>query len=57
MTTANLSMHFVSPSKITLGYDFTCGVLHKETGDEEFQEHIIGFFFFYFSLLITKPGN
>jgi hypothetical protein len=52
----SLSAHFVSPSKITLGYDLTSGTLHKDTGDEAFQEHILGFFFFYISLLITKPG-
>ncbi len=52
-----ISVHLLSPSKITLGYDFTTGILHEETRDQYFQEHVIGFFFFYFSLLITKPGN
>jgi hypothetical protein len=52
-----LSIHFLSPSKITVGYDFTTGVLHEEEKDKEFQEHVLGFFFFYISLLITKPGN
>lgn len=52
-----ISLHFLSPSKITLGYDSTTGILHEETGDKYFQEHILGFFFFYISLLMTKPGN
>lgn len=58
MNSYRFSISFLSPTKITVGVDYSKGIIKDPDGRKNFHQIIIGFLFFFIALdIVDEKGE